>query len=185
MREAVGVLRERRDAEGRGATAGRVDRHRDVTYVSLRLAHIVKNRGRHAFDHRLNVHGRKGLFRAVGADTQRFAQTANGERGGGRLARLGEGGKRGRRRCAQHRRILTPRAHAQGGELLVCVCAGGWRTSASNARTVSTFFELSQRGMLASLCRHRSGSAITGTSVSACQRGSMRGWKCAALTVGF
>ena len=146
MREATRVLHERRHREGRGAAARRVARDEDVVDVALRVAHVVDDRVGHALHQRLDVRRVEGLLRAVGRDAQGLAQTANGNSGvtGAMSHGLGAG-----------------EAHSIAG------------SSASNARTVSTFLEESQRGMEASLCLHFSGCRAQARRVSRCARVSL------------
>ena len=128
MREAGVVLDDGGDGEGRGAAATRVNGDKGVTDVLLGLAHVVGDGRRRPRNHRLDVLGREGLFRTVGGDAERFAQTMSQ----GMPVSV----------CSTLEWVGILAAHSMAG------------SSASNARTVSTFLELSQRGMDASLWRH-------------------------------
>ena len=134
MREAGVVLDDGGDGEGGGAAAARVDGDKGVADVLLGLAHVVGDLRRRPRDHRLDVLGREGLLRTVGGDAERLAQT------------MSQGVPVSA--CSTLEWVGMLAAHSMAG------------SSASNARTVSTFLELSHRGMDASLCLHFSGASV-------------------------
>ena len=124
MHEAIGSLHNGRNGEGRGAASRGVNGQEDVLRVLRGVARAVVDGRRHARHHVLDVAGGEGLLGAVGGNAKALTE----EHGrvlctGAQWALRSEGGVGAQRRSSPARSFLT----------------------------VSTFAELSHRGMLASL----------------------------------
>ena len=129
MHKAALVLDEAGDGEGRRAAARRITSDEQVLSVLVRSASVVGDGRPFACHHGLHLAKREGFFGAVGGNAKALTK--------------------------QHSRVLrhTTRRRMLGFATMLtenCVV----RTSASNLRTTSTFCELNQRGMDASLWRH-------------------------------